>query len=123
MSRFRSWLGGALTTTYLILAIYIAQDEVRNSHGGWINLRGFGTVLVTAPSQIVFGSVLKIFGVAGVNYADLGFSDYSRSRFTSSSRRASCTLSARACIFSAGRSCARLVHAGRIIVRLLTRPS
>jgi len=68
-------VGGALTTAYLVLAIYIAQDEVRNSHGGWINLRGFGTVLVTAPSQIVFGTVLKIFGVAGVNYAALGFSD------------------------------------------------
>jgi hypothetical protein len=47
-----------------VLAIYIAQDEVRNSHGGWINLRGFGTVLVTAPSQVVFGSMLKMLGVA-----------------------------------------------------------
>lgn len=78
MSLFRSWLGGALTAVYLVLAIYIAQDEVRSAHGGWINLRGFGTVLVTAPSQIVFGSVLKMLGVAEVNYADLGFSDYSQ---------------------------------------------
>jgi hypothetical protein len=64
MSLSRSWLGGALTAGYLVLAIHIAQDEVRNSHGGWINLRGFGTVLVTAPSQIVFGSMLKMLGVA-----------------------------------------------------------
>jgi hypothetical protein len=78
MSRFRSWLGGALTAVYLVLAIYIAQDEVRNSHGGWINLRGFGTVIVTAPSQILLGSVLKMVGVSDVNYADLGFSDYAQ---------------------------------------------
>lgn len=78
MSLFRSRLGGALTAVYLVLAIYIAQDEVRHSHGDWINLRGLGTVLVTAPSQIVVGSVLKMLGVADVNYADLEFSDYSQ---------------------------------------------
>jgi hypothetical protein len=64
-----------LTGLYLILAIYIAQDEVRNSHGGWINLRGFGTVLVTAPSQVLLSPVLHVFGVSGVNYAELGFGD------------------------------------------------
>ncbi len=78
MSIFRSWVGGVLTLLYLCLAVFIAQDEVRNSHGGWINLRGFGTVLVTAPSQILLGPVLKAFGVSGVNYADLGFSDYAQ---------------------------------------------
>ncbi len=78
MSLLRSWVGGALTALYLILAIYIAQDEVRNSHGGWINLRGFGTVVVTAPSQILLGPILKMIGVGEVNYADLGFADYSQ---------------------------------------------
>ncbi|MGH7694974.1 MAG: hypothetical protein ACRENH_08335 [Gemmatimonadaceae bacterium] len=78
MSLFRSWVGGALTATYLVLAMYIAQDEVRNSHGGWINLRGFGTVLVTAPSQILLGPILEMLGVAEVNYADLDFADYSQ---------------------------------------------
>jgi hypothetical protein len=67
-----------LAVLYLCLAVFIAQDEVRNSHGGWINLRGFGTVLVTAPSQIVVGSVLRFVGVADVNYADLGFADYAQ---------------------------------------------
>jgi len=65
-----------LTLLYLCVAVFIAQDEVRHAHGGWINLRGFGTVLVTAPSQILLGSVLKMAGVSDVNYADLGFSDY-----------------------------------------------
>lgn len=67
-----------LTLLYLGIAVFIAQDEVRNSHGGWINLRGFGTVLVTAPSQIVVGSVLRFVGVSDVNYADLGFADYAQ---------------------------------------------
>ena len=78
MSIFKSWVGSVLTLLYLCLAVFIAQDEVRNSHGGWINLRGFGTVLVTAPSQILLGPVLKMLGVSYVNYADLGFSDYAQ---------------------------------------------
>jgi hypothetical protein len=78
VSIFRSWVGGVLTLLYLGLAVFIAQDDVRNSHGGWINLRGFGTVIVTAPSQILLGSVLKMVGVSDVHYADLGFSDYAQ---------------------------------------------
>jgi len=78
VSIFKSWVGSVLTLLYLCLAVFIAQDEVRNSHGGWINLRGFGTVIVTAPSQILLGSVLKMVGVSDVNYADLGFSDYAQ---------------------------------------------
>ena len=76
VSLLRSRVGGVLALVYAILATYITQDEVRHSHGGWINLRGFGTVLITAPSQLLLGPVLKAIGVSDVNYADLKFADY-----------------------------------------------
>ena len=43
---------------------------------GWY--RGFGTGLITAPSQLLLGPVLKALRVPKVNYAHLGFSDYSQ---------------------------------------------
>ena len=78
MSFLRSWVAVALTVGYLVLAVGIAQDEVRNSHGGWIDLRGIGTVVVTFPSQIVLGFLLKLLGVSDVNYADPGFAGYAQ---------------------------------------------
>jgi len=50
-----------------LLAAHEAQDEVSHSHGGWINLRGFGTNLVTAASQLLLGPVLEAFGVVSYN--------------------------------------------------------
>ena len=74
----RSWFAAVLALLYTVAATYVTQDEIRHAHGGWINLRGFGTVLITAPSQILVAPVLKFFGVPKVNYADLGFADYSQ---------------------------------------------
>lgn len=74
----RSWIGGLLALVYTVAAAYVTQDEIRHSHGGWINLRGFGTTLITAPSQILVGPVLKFFGVPAINYANLGFVAYSQ---------------------------------------------
>lgn len=72
----QSWLGGVLALVYLLVAGYITQDEVRHSHGGWINLRGFGTNVVTAPSQLLLGPLLKAFKVPKVTYAHLGWLSY-----------------------------------------------
>jgi hypothetical protein len=60
----------------MAVAIYIVQDELRNTGGGWINLRGMGTTLVTAPSQVTFGVVLEWLGVPQINYSDPGLSSY-----------------------------------------------
>ena len=76
MSFPRSRVAGVLALVYAFAATYITQDEVRHSHGGWINLRGFGTGIITAPSQLLLGPVLKAIGVSDVNYADLKFADY-----------------------------------------------
>ena len=76
MSFPRSRVAGVLALVYFLAATYITQDEVRHSHGGWINLRGFGTVIITAPSQLLLGPVLKAIGVSDVKYADLKFADY-----------------------------------------------
>jgi hypothetical protein len=73
-----SWVGAALAIVYTVAATYITQDEIRHPHGGWINLRGFGTTLITAPSQILVAPVLKFLGVPQVNYANLGFAAYAQ---------------------------------------------
>lgn len=72
----RSWFGAGLAVVYVVAATYITQDEIRHSHGGWINLRGLGTTLITAPSQVLVAPVLRLFGVPAVNYANLGFAAY-----------------------------------------------
>jgi hypothetical protein len=60
--------GLACAALYLAVAVYVVQDELRHTHGGWINLRGMGTTLVTAPSQITVGWVLRGLGVPKVDF-------------------------------------------------------
>jgi hypothetical protein len=75
----RSISGGVLSSIYLILAGYVAQDEIRNSGGGgWITLRGMGTFILTAPSQLVFGNLLPLLGVPRISYSHLGLLGYSQ---------------------------------------------
>lgn len=78
MSWPRSITGGALASLYLVIAGYVAQDEIRNPGGGWITLRGMGTFILTAPSQLVFGNLLPLLGVPRIRYSDLGVSGYSQ---------------------------------------------
>lgn len=78
MNWSRSLTGGALALVYLIIAGYVAQDEVRHTGGGWINLRGMGTFLVTAPSQATLGNLLSWLGVPKVSYSELGVPGYAQ---------------------------------------------
>jgi hypothetical protein len=73
---YQSWLGALLSLIYTALAVYVVQDELRHTGGGWINLRGLGTLLVTAPSQVTVGAVLRWLGVSKVNFAEPGVSGY-----------------------------------------------
>jgi hypothetical protein len=72
-----SRVGLALAAVYLVAAIAMVRHELRFTGGGWINLRGFGTSLVTAPSQLTLGALLELFGVR-VNWARLGAADYAQ---------------------------------------------
>lgn len=74
----RSWFGGALAGVYLVVAVWVAQDEIRHSHGGWINLRGMGTNIMTSPSQLTLGIVLKRLGVPPVNFNRPGLTGYAQ---------------------------------------------
>ncbi len=74
----RCWTGAVLALVYMAVAGFITQDEVRHGHGGWINLRGFGTTLVTAPSQVTLGTLLRWLRVPKVNYADIGTLGYAQ---------------------------------------------
>ncbi len=74
----RSWAGGLLTVVYLGVAIFMAQDEIRHSGGGWINLRGLGTNILTSPSQLTIGTLLESLGVKKINYNDPGAADYAQ---------------------------------------------
>ena len=73
-----SRVGYALAVLYLGIVGYIVQDELRHTGGGWINLRGMGTVLVTAPSQATLGVLLKKLGVPQVNYNEPGLLGYAQ---------------------------------------------
>lgn len=67
-----SWTGFLLALGYLPIAVYVVQDDVRHTHGGVINLRGFGTRIVTAPSQLTLGALLRGLGSRPVDMAAPG---------------------------------------------------
>lgn len=71
-----SWVGAILGIVYVVAAVYVVQDELRHTGGGWINLRGLGTTLVTFPSQATFGVMLQALGVPRVNYPQPGVLGY-----------------------------------------------
>ena len=76
MKIYQSWVGAALGLLYTAAAVYVVRDELRYTGGGWINLRGMGVMLVTAPSQLTFGLVMEWLGVPRVNYSEPGPGDY-----------------------------------------------
>lgn len=78
MKIYQSRLGAVLSLVYVAGALYVVHDELTYTGGGWINLRGMGVMLVTAPSQLTFGLVMEWLGVARINYAEPGWADYSR---------------------------------------------
>lgn len=78
MKIYQSWLGAVLALLYTAVAAYVVQDELRNTGGGWINLRGMGTTLITAPSQVTLGLVLEWLGVPRVDYSEPGLGSYSQ---------------------------------------------
>jgi hypothetical protein len=71
-----SRLGLVLGAVYLLVGLYVVQDELRHTGGGWINLRGMGTTIVTAPSQLTLGALLRALGLPKVNFAGPGFPGY-----------------------------------------------
>jgi hypothetical protein len=74
----RSVTGTILAGIYLVIAGYVAQDEIRHTGGGWINLRGMGTFILTAPSQATLGNLLSWLGIPRVSYSDLGVLGYAQ---------------------------------------------
>jgi hypothetical protein len=78
MEIYQSRLGAAFALLYTAVAVYVVRDELRYTGGGWINLRGMGTALVTAPSQVTFGVVLGWLGVPQVDYTEPGLGGYSQ---------------------------------------------
>jgi hypothetical protein len=78
MTLFTSRLAWFLAALYLAGAAWIVRDELRHTYGGWINLRGMGTAIATAPSQATFGVLLKKLGVPQVNFDNPGVSGYSQ---------------------------------------------
>lgn len=71
-----STFGLICAAIYLPVGIWVVQDELRHSGGGWINLRGMGTTLATAPSQLTLGWLLRALGVPKVNFNTPGVAGY-----------------------------------------------
>jgi hypothetical protein len=77
----RSSVGFMLAGVYVIVAVAIIQWEIRHTGGGWINLRDFGTSVVTSPSQLVFAPLLKALGVRRISVDRPGASDVAQLAF------------------------------------------
>lgn len=64
-----SIVGWVLAVVYLLFAAVVVRDDLRATGGSWIRLRGFGTALATAPSQVTIGWLLRQCGVPKVDFA------------------------------------------------------
>lgn len=78
MNGLRSWAGAGLALLYLVAATGFIRYELRYGGGGWINLKGMGVILVTAPSQATVGELLRRIGVPKINYGDPGLLGYAQ---------------------------------------------
>ena len=72
-----SRFGYILAVLYLLLAGRLIWTDLHAS-GGWINLRSMGTVLVTAPSQVTLGYLMKALGIRPINFSDPGVGGYTQ---------------------------------------------
>jgi hypothetical protein len=61
MSVPKSILGAVLAAAYLVIAVWVAIEDLHGS-GGFFNLRGLATYLVTFPVSFPFFKVLAIVG-------------------------------------------------------------
>ena len=77
MPLFASRFGYLLAVIYLVLGGRLIWTDLHSS-GGWINLRSMGTVLITAPSQVTLGYLMKAVGVKPVNFSDPGLGGYAQ---------------------------------------------
>jgi hypothetical protein len=68
-----SVLGFVLVGVYLAIAIFVVQDDLRSRGGNWIRLRGMMTGIVTLPSQITLGWLLRHGGVRKVDFTQPGW--------------------------------------------------
>lgn len=78
MQLYQSYFGAGLSLLYIALAVYIVQRELRSTGGCWINFHGLGVVLITLPSQVTLGMLLKKAGVPEVNYSYPGVGSYTQ---------------------------------------------
>ena len=76
MPFLRSRVGAGLAILYLAVALWVVQEELRHSGGGWISLRGMLTGIVTAPSQATLGTALRRLGVPRVDFGHPGAPGY-----------------------------------------------
>lgn len=76
MKWYGSRTGVVLACLYLLPAVWVAWDAFRHTGGGWINLRGLGVTLITAPSQLTFGLLFESISLPAVNYAAPGAAGY-----------------------------------------------
>lgn len=73
MSVPKSILGAVLAGAYLVIAVWVAIADLR-SGGGFFNLRGLATYLVTFPVSFPFFKVLAIVGADESRFSTLNYS-------------------------------------------------
>jgi hypothetical protein len=67
----RSVFGGVLAGIYFIIAIFITQDEIRHSAGGWISLRDYNlgfSGYAQLVAHVLVSTVLVYFIGAGIQW-------------------------------------------------------
>lgn len=58
-----SWFALALALAHFALLCHVWRGELRNRHSGFINLNGIGTIVLSLPSWLTLGTLLRRLGV------------------------------------------------------------
>jgi len=67
-----SWTGLVFALLHFAGTCWVWRNEEQNRHGGFINLNGFGTMLLSAPSWLTLGWLLRRLGVPKPRWHERG---------------------------------------------------
>jgi hypothetical protein len=59
----KSLLGTILAAAYFLFAVWVAYDDYKSTGGGWLNVRGLPTILVTFPVSFIASWLRKALGI------------------------------------------------------------
>ncbi|MGE0143103.1 MAG: hypothetical protein AB7I19_00420 [Planctomycetota bacterium] len=71
-----SWFGLGLAVVHFGFTCVVWRRELRNRHNGFVNFNGVGTMMLSAPSWLTLGRLLRRLGVPMPRWHERGLAGH-----------------------------------------------